>query len=175
MSEAIETDFDKAFDRLFRTEGGFTDNPKDPGNWTGGRVGIGQCKGTKYGIAANTYPDLDIKNLTRDGAKAIYYRDFWSQLLDAHPAVRYQAFDFAVNSGMSTAKRKLQVAVGVADDGHWGPLSASALAQMDLNDVLMRYMAQRLRYWARCSALKMAAGGWMNRAAEMLDYATQDN
>ena len=69
--------FDQAFDRLNGHEGAFSDDPKDPGNWTGGRVNVGELKGTKYGIAANTYGDLDIKSLTLDDAKKIYYRDWW--------------------------------------------------------------------------------------------------
>ena len=41
----------QAFDLLIGHEGGYTDNPKDPGNWTSGKVNQGQLKGTKYGIA----------------------------------------------------------------------------------------------------------------------------
>jgi lysozyme family protein len=80
-----------------------------------------------------------------------------------------------VNSGVATAVRKLQAAVGVADDGHWGPMSAKALAAMEVNDVLMRFMAQRLRYWVRCSAWPTMGAGWINRAAGQLDYAAMDN
>ena len=57
--------FDKAFELLIGHEGGYTTNPKDAGNWTGGKQGVGVNKGTKYGIAANSYPSLDIKNLTQ--------------------------------------------------------------------------------------------------------------
>ena len=32
--------FDKAFKLLIGHEGGFTDNRSDPGNWTGGKVGV---------------------------------------------------------------------------------------------------------------------------------------
>ena len=55
--------FEKAFERLIGHEGGYSTDRNDPGNWTGGKVGSGTFKGTKYGIAANTYPNLDIKNL----------------------------------------------------------------------------------------------------------------
>ncbi|WP_236513543.1 glycosyl hydrolase 108 family protein, partial [Escherichia coli] len=58
--------FDQAFKVTIGHEGSFTLNKNDAGNWTGGKVGVGQLKGTKYGIAANSYPNLDIKNLTLD-------------------------------------------------------------------------------------------------------------
>ena len=155
--------FDDAFTRLLGNEGGYTNNPNDPGGET------------NWGISKRSYPDVDIKNLTQEGAKAIYLRDFWNPIGDAHPAIKFQCFDFAVNSGIQTAIRKLQAAIGVADDGHWGPVSAAALAAMDVNDVLMRFMAQRLRFWVKCTAWPTMGGGWANRAATDLEYASQDN
>lgn len=156
-------DFDTAFDRLLGHEGGYSNRADDPGGET------------NWGISKRSYPDVDIKNLTRDGAKAIYLRDFWTPLAAAHPAVRFQAFDFAVNSGIQTAIRKLQAAIGVADDGHWGPISAAKLASMDLNDVIMRYVAQRLRFWAALATWDTFGKGWALRAAKNLEYGSEDN
>ena len=154
--------FDDAFTRLIGSEGGYSNNPADPGGET------------NWGISKRSYPDVDIKNLTRDQAAGIYLRDFWN-VVDADPAVKFQVFDFAVNSGVQTAIRKLQAAIGVADDGHWGPASAAALAALDTNDVLMRFIAQRLRFWVKCSAWPTMGAGWINRAATDLEYAAKDN
>jgi len=155
--------FDEAFTRLLGHEGGYVNDPSDPGGET------------KWGISKRSYPQLDIKNLTRDQAAVIYYKDFWEPLLNAHSAVKFQAFDFAVNSGISTALRKLQTVVGVADDGHWGPVSQAALEAMDLNDVLMRYVAARLRFWTSLSTWGSFGKGWALRAAGDLEYAAKDN
>ncbi len=155
--------FDDAFTRLLGNEGGYGNVPGDPGGET------------NWGIAKRSYPDVDITNLTQDGAKAIYLRDFWNPIGDAHPAIKFQVFDFAVNSSIQTAIRKLQAAIGVADDGHWGPASAAKLASMDVNDVLMRFIAQRLRFWASLSTWPTFGKGWANRAATDLEYATEDN
>lgn len=155
--------FDLAFTRLLGNEGGYTNNPNDPGGET------------NWGISKRSYPDEDIANMTQERAKVIYLRDFWNPIGEVHPAIKFQAFDFAVNSGIQTAIRKLQTAVGVADDGHWGPVSAAALAAMDRNDVLMRFMAQRLRYWAALSTWPQFGKGWAVRAAKDLEYASEDN
>ena len=45
--------FDEAFDRLISHEGGYSEDPRDSGNWTGGAQGVGQLKGTKFGIASS--------------------------------------------------------------------------------------------------------------------------
>lgn len=156
-------DFDIAFDRLLGNEGGYVNDPADPGGET------------NWGISKRSYPDVDIANLTREQAKAIYLRDFWNPLSDAPFAVKFQVFDFAVNSGIQTAIRKLQAAIGVADDGHWGPVSAAKLAAMDVNDVLMRFVAQRLRFWASLSTWGAFGKGWALRAATDLEYAAEDN
>lgn len=156
-------DFDVAFDRLIGHEGGYVNNPADPGGET------------QWGISARSYPHLNIRALTREQAKEIYRADFWDVLGDAHPAVKFQAFDFAVNSGIQTAIRKLQAAVGVADDGHWGPRSVAALKAMDLNDVLMRFAAQRLFFMTSLSTWTTFGKGWARRVAADLNYAAEDN
>jgi lysozyme family protein len=167
--------FDKAFSRLVSHEGGFTEDPKDPGNWTGGKVGVGVLKGTKFGIAANTYGHLDIKNLTLEQAKAIYLADFWDILGAAHPAIKFQLFDAAVNHGQSNAIRILQRAVKVGDDGEWGKVSQAALDAMDYQDVLLRFLAYRLKFWTALQKFDTYGRGWSNRCAENLLLAAEDN
>ena len=84
-------------------EGVYSTVRADPGNWTGGKVGKGELKGTKKGIAASAYPDLDIVHLTDAEIAAIYERDYWRPIrgdeLPAGPDL--MTFDFAVNSGTS--------------------------------------------------------------------------
>lgn len=154
--------FDTAFDRLMGNEGGYVNEPTDPGGET------------NWGISKRSYPDVDISNLTRDQAKAIYLRDFWTPLGATPDAVKFQVFDFAVNSGIQTAIRKLQAAIGVADDGHWGPVSAAKLADMPVSTVLMLFIAQRLRFWAALSTWSEFGKGWALRAAKDLEYAAED-
>lgn len=154
--------FDEAFDRLIGHEGGYVNHPADPGGET------------KFGISKRSYPDVNIRTLTVDGAKAIYRRDFWLPLADAHPAIKFQVFDFAVNSGTQTAVRKLQSAIGVADDGIWGPVSAARLAEMDVSDVIMLYVAERLDFWRKLKAWQTFGSGWAGRAAADLRYAAKD-
>ena len=161
----LNMDFTIAFDRLIGHEGGYVNNPKDPGGET------------NWGISKRSYPNVDIKNLTRDSAAIMYFNDFWRPLDDVNSAIKYQVFDFAVNGGLTVAIRKLQAAIGVADDGHWGPISSKTCAKMDVNDVLMLYNAQRLKFYTSLSAEKwnVFGKGWVNRVAGNLEYAAQDN
>lgn len=177
MLSKTSDDFSRFIERLLDHEGGFTDNPKDPGNWTGGAEGVGKLKGTKWGIAANTYPDLDIRNLTREDAKAIYRRDFWERARcdQMPPVVGFQLLDGAVNSGISQALRWLQRAVKVADDGRIGPVTLNAINCTDPNDIAMRFLAYRLDFLTRLKQWPDFGAGWARRIAANLHYAADDN
>lgn len=169
--------FEKAFERLIGHEGGYSTDRNDPGNWTGGKVGKGVLKGTKYGIAANTYPNLDIKNLTLEQAKAIYKKDWWDKLgaEQLHPAIVYQLWDFAVNAGKSRAVKELQQVVGVIDDGILGAKTIAAVKALSVTDVLILLTAERLRFYTSLTTWGTYGKGWTNRVAENLKYAAQDN
>jgi lysozyme family protein len=164
-------------DRLLSHEGGYTADSRDPGNWTGGRVGVGQLKGTKFGIAANTYPNLDIKNLTRTQAIAIYRRDFWeaAKCDKLAPVVAFQLLDGAVNSGIKQATRWLQRAVKVADDGMIGSMTLAAIRATDQNDIAYRFNADRIDFMTRLKNWPVHGAGWMRRIAGNLRFAAEDN
>lgn len=168
--------FGEAFDRLIGHEGKFTDDPKDKGNWTSGRVGVGELKGTKYGISAMTYPHLDIKNLNLADAKAIYLRDFWLRAASDQydGAIAYQVFDAAVNHGIGNAIRFLQRAAGVADDGAVGPMTLRAVQAMTVTDVLMLFNAERLEFYTKLSTWKTYGKGWARRIVGNLRYGAAD-
>lgn len=156
--------FDQAFDRLMGNEGGYVNLQRDPGGET------------NWGISKRSYPDVDIKALTRDGAKEIYRRDFWDKTgATLDDAVAFQVFDAAVNHGIQTAIRLLQRSLGAADDGHWGPHSQSAYEKLELNDKLLRFLAERLDFMRKLSTWPTFGAGWAGRIVANLKYAVEDN
>lgn len=169
--------FDKSFDRVVLHEGKFQADPKDRGNWTSGKVGVGELKGTKCGISAMTYPHLDIKNLTMDQIRAIYYEDWYMALgMDRfRPAMQYQLFDAAVQHGFPRAARILQRAVGTRPDGAIGPKTLEATRKVELNDLLMRFISKRIDFYTRISTFNEYGRGWMRRISHVLQFAAEDN
>ena len=102
--------FEFAFAKVVSVEGGYVDDPKDPGG------------ATKFGISQRSYPNVDIKNLTLDQAKAIYRADYWDAVSgDELPdPLSHLVFDAAVNQGVSPAQKMMQEALGVKVDGEIG-------------------------------------------------------
>lgn len=157
--------FDEAFDRLISHEGGYVNNPADPGGET------------QWGISKRSYPRVDIRSLTRDQAREIYRVDFWQRINGDRLAdgVAFQLFDFAVNSGIETAVRYLQRALGVADDGHWGAASQAAADATSESDAIMRLNAERLDFMTRLTNWPNASRGWARRIAGNLRYGAIDS
>lgn len=163
------TPFDVAFNFTVGQEGGFSKDPNDPGNWTSGIVNQGTLLGTKYGIAANSYPKLDIANLTLDDAKAIYKKDYWDKLpATLAPKAAGVVFDQAVNSGISRAIKILQATVGTPADGVWGPKSDSALLNYDQTNFTAKYCSTCILFYTSLSTFSIYGKGWMNRISKRL-------
>jgi len=158
------TAFTIAINRLLGNEGGYVANPNDPGG------------ATNWGISQRSYPNLDIASLTRDQAISIYKSDFWDKIDgDSMPSgVGFQVLDFAVNSGISTALRALQRAVGVADDGDFGPVSLAALKAQSPSDTIMKFLAERLIFMTGLSKWADFGKGWARRIAADLRYGAND-
>lgn len=124
--------YKKAFINLIKEEGGYVNDPTDPGGET------------KYGISKRSYPQLNIKTLTLKQASKIYFRDFYTPIRgDALPSdlVAQEVLEQAVNMGIKTAISFLQIvakSVGspIDVDGKLGPKTIAALKNIP-EDVLL--------------------------------------
>jgi lysozyme family protein len=152
------SDFDAAFDALIGHEGGYVNDPRDPGGET------------NWGISKRSYPAVNIKALTRDGAKAIYKRDFWDKVRgDELPyPVAFNLFDGAVNSGVIRSIMWMQAAAGVADDGKFGPITLGAILAADPDRLAARYNGLRLKFMTDLSTWPTFGKGWARRIAANL-------
>ena len=149
-------DFDAAFDRLLGHEGGYVNDPRDPGGET------------RFGVSKRSYPGEDIRNLTVGRAKAIYLRDYWAPMHcdDLPEDVRFELFDMAVNMGVKTATKCLQAAVGAPEDGVVGPVTLRALATAHPAWLLRSIQARRLLAYTDTKAWDTFGRGWVRRVAK---------
>lgn len=171
---ADDTEFVRAFAYVVGQEGVFGADPDDTGNWTGGKVGVGELRGTKYGISAAAYPSLDIANLTIQAARDLYYKDYW---LPAHcqflpTALAFCMFDCAVNQGVKRAVECLQRAAGVNDDGKFGPHSRAAVARLSPLDAVEYFQAERILEYTMAATWSKYRRGWMRRVIQTAVEAT---
>lgn len=159
----------RCLELVFGSEGGLSTIRSDPGNWTGGAVGKGDLKGTKFGISAASYPSLNIASLTLTQAAEIYRRDYWTEMRgELLPlGVDYAVFDYAVNSGVSRAVRALQGVVGTTKDGVLGPKTLGAAASKPAAQIISALCAQRLAYLKRLKTWPTFGRGWTTRVEKV--------
>ena len=161
--------FPQIFNRLIGHEGGYVNDPRDPGGETNWGI-------TKRTAQANGYQG-SMRAMTREQAYKIYYSAFWLRYqCDKMPeAVAFQFFDAAVNHGLGNASRMLQRAVNVADDGIIGNMTIAAIKKMAISDVIMRLNAERLEFYCKLSTFATFGKGWVRRVAGNLKYGAIDN
>jgi len=90
---------EKAMPVIFEHEGGYVNDPDDPGGET------------KYGISKRAHPAVDIKSLTKDEATEIYDCDYWCPIKGVYiedQDLATEILDYAVNVGVKTASVTLQ-------------------------------------------------------------------
>ncbi|MGL5294010.1 MAG: glycoside hydrolase family 108 protein [Aeromonas sp.] len=171
------SNFDSVFERVMGSEGGFQNSRDDRGNWTSGKVGVGELKGTKWGVSAMSYPHLDIKNLTKAEAKVIFKADWWDKYdMDrACSVMQYQLIDAIYNHGPKNAVKILQAAIGTTADGISGPNTIAAYKAIPTEDLSLRFLAARLEFFTNISTWGTFGKGWSRRVAECLRFAAGDN
>ncbi len=162
--------FARAIVRVLGDEGGYVDNPADPGGET------------KFGITKRQYPDLEIATLTQADAVAIYYRDWWQRYRysELPGPIGAKLFDLAVNIGPDHAVKCLQRALRacgrrVAEDGALGRETNTAVGAANQLAMLAALRAEAAGYYRALAALergrrpggdRVFLEGWLNRAYE---------
>lgn len=151
-------------DRVLIHEGGYSNDPADRGSET------------NFGISKASYPDLDIKALTKEGAIQIYRRDFWDSpgLSRLPSALGFQVLDASINQGLSRSIQWLQFVVGAKIDGVLGNETLAKLSGMPLESAVMAFIARRGQDYLENRQFSSFGHGWLTRLNENIQYAAQD-
>ncbi|WP_346666313.1 glycosyl hydrolase 108 family protein [uncultured Mailhella sp.] len=166
--------FEKAHAFVERMEGGFVDDPADPGGTTNYGVSLRFLKsqGLEVGdIDGDGDIDADdIRALTPERAAGVLRRTFWDVFpLDAVPdPLALAVYDTAVNMGVGQAKMLTQKALFIEADGRWGPLTWAAVkACSDPKAAALAMVERRRERYAALVRnnpdLRKFSRGWENR------------
>jgi len=166
---------------VLKWEGGYVENPADPGGATNKGVTLQTFAGCSVKLL-NVEPTLEnLRSLTDDQAAAIYRALYWNQVNGDQVALQDLANivgDFYVNAGRNASKLLQRVmnemgGTALAVDGVLGPASQQALAGLDQREVYRRYKAGRISYYQNLvrqqPGLKQFLQGWLNRVNSFPD------
>ncbi|MGJ7900875.1 glycoside hydrolase family 108 protein [Lysobacter sp. 1R34A] len=165
-------DFNEYFPQLLTFEGGYVDDPADPGGATNKGITLATFEAhaqSLLGIA----PTLDnLKALSNGQAAVLYKTLYWDPLYCDAIGLQCLAedlFDFQVNAGFH-AVLLLQTLLGppVKADGRFGPDTLAALHAADQAALYPAYRQGRIDYYQSLASehpvLQRFLPGWLKRA-----------
>ena len=153
--------FGKCMQFVFEVEGGYTDDPLDPGGAT--NLGI-----TFAELARWRHVDVtkdDVRVLKQDEAANIYRANYWNaSRCDVFPAgVDLMIFDAAVNTGNGQSARFLQRIVAVAQDGVIGPQTINMARTWLPSDLVEELSLARASFYQSLPTFGHFGRGWLDR------------
>ncbi len=164
----MDENFKLAVENVLFHEGGYVNNPVDPGGET------------KFGISKRSYPTLDIKNLTKDDAVNIYYNDYWlvnrlGEIINQDIATKF--LNLFVNMGKKSAGKVICRALRSCgfryDEQSVDPTELIKATNIitehnNVAELLASLRSETAGYYrtltAEKPALKVFLNGWLNRA-----------
>lgn len=175
-SEAEARLFARAFAHVLGVEGGYSEDPYDPGGPTNLGITLAEfARWRKVALGSANFSALkaELRQLSREEAQNIYRANYWDaaccSLLPAGVAVFH--FDCAVNQGVAAAARMLQQAASVAVDGVLGPVTIAAARAAASATLLNRYADARRAHYRSLSTFWRFGRGWLSRVDTTLALA----
>lgn len=168
--------FDLLFDYILIVEGGYSNDKYDKGGKT------------KYGIIESIARkhNLDVKTLTKEDAKEIYYQDYYlKNKIDRmkNKKIALSVFDWCVNSGSWGIKKAQQtlneLGYNLTVDGIVGIKTLHGLNSVDYIDFLKLYHQKQREFYNKIvknnPTQKVFLKGWLNRVSRKEEFLSNVN
>lgn len=168
--------FERALVHVLEMEGGWSDDPHDPGGPTNQGITLGvyaAFTGRTLDATNTEAVKGELRRIAPETVREIYLRRYWrpSRAADFEPALALMHFDTSVNHGLSAAARMLQEAAGATVDGEIGPETRAAVAARGIDRLLDAYAEiRRARYRALPHFWRFGRG-WLRRVDMTLERA----
>jgi uncharacterized protein (TIGR02594 family) len=170
--------FEHALAHILQMEGGWADDPYDPGGPTNFGITLATyAKDKGVAVTADNFAQLksELRSLRLDTVRRIYLESYWQPAACPvmPPALAFFHFDAAVNHGVLGAARLLQETVGAVIDGEIGPETLGKGASRPGPETLALYADVRRRHYRSLSTFWRFGNGWLARIDRTLAAALQ--
>ena len=161
----MKDNFEQCLALVLKHEGGFVNNPKDPG----GMTNLGVTKKVWEAYVGHPVDESAMRALGPQDVAPLYKKQYWDKISgDSLPfGVDYATFDMAVNSGVSRAAKTLQQVLGVAQDGQVGEATINACEAANPREIATAVCEKRLAFLQSLPTYGTFGRGWSNRVASV--------
>jgi uncharacterized protein (TIGR02594 family) len=175
-SSSASSLFEAAIAHVLEMEGGYTDDPYDPGGPTNKGIllrELAEWQGVSLDAFNTARLKGELRMISDETVRAIYQARYWrpAGCEALPPALAFIHFDAAVNQGVGTAIRMLQHAVGADADGEIGPLTRAAIMQTPVTKAIANYADIRRRRYRALKHFWRFGRGWLKRVDTTLTRA----
>lgn len=173
----MKENFENALRHLLKSEGGFTNDRRDPGNLLpDGRAGctmLGVTQASWEAFIGKRTTQEKMQQLTPEDVAPFYRKKYWDVIRgdDLPSGLDYLMFDFAVNAGCGRAIKVMQSALGVAVDGVIGRMTMQAINESDPESLIDVFSDSKEEYYRSLKTFETFGKGWTNRIAEVKTHA----
>jgi lysozyme family protein len=159
------SNWQKSFELMLKSEGGFVNHPSDPG----GMTNLGVTKATWENWVGRASDEAEMRSLTPEKVEPLYKKKYWDAVrADELPVgLDYLMFDFGVNAGPGRAIKVMQSAVGVTPDGGFGPLTLAAVQAIDPVELIEKFSQAKEDFYRSLGTFATFGKGWLNRVADV--------
>ena len=169
-------DFERALAHVLEMEGGYDDDPYDPGGPTNQGITLAEyARDRGVEVTADTLATLkaELKIIPPATVRRIYCDRYWLPACcsDLPAPLAFFHFDAAVNQGVTGAARMLQQSVGADVDAEIGPLTVAAAAAQPVPLTLARYGELRRAHYRSLGHFWRFGKGWLRRVDLTLERA----
>ena len=161
----MQNNFKNCLTLLLKSEGGYVNNPKDPG----GRTNLGVTQKTWEAWVGRESSEKEIKALTKDQVAPLYKAKYWTACYGPQLplGVDYAVFDAAVNMGVGRAVKLLQESLGCVPDGQIGPRTIQLIDQKKPQDVIEGFSNRKTSFYESLSTFATFGKGWLRRVEDV--------
>jgi len=165
----MNSNWQKSFELMLKSEGGYVNNPADPG----GRTNLGVTQATWESWVGRPSDEAEMRSLTPSKVEPLYKQRYWDAVRgdDLPVGLDYLVFDFAVNAGPGRAIKLLQTATGQTPDGAFGPITMSAVQAADPVILIIEFSHAKEDFYRSLAQFPTFGKGWLNRVADVRNKA----
>jgi uncharacterized protein (TIGR02594 family) len=172
--------FERALAHVLEMEGGYDDDPYDPGGPTNQGITLAEyARDRGIDVTAGNLAALkaELKAIPPATVRRLYRDRYWlaASCPDLPPPLALFHFDAAVNQGVAGAARMLQQTVGADIDGEIGPLTLAAVAAQPVTQMLGLYAEIRRQRYRGLGHFWRFGKGWLRRVDRTLELAQEIN
>ena len=155
----MASDYKECLDLVLKSEGGWVNNPNDPGGET--NLGVTKAVWEEY----VGHPVTTMKNLTKDDVAPLYEQKYWRACYgEVLPrGLDFLCFSFGINAGSGRSVKLLQQSLGLVSDGIIGPKVMQKLRESNIADVIKSFSESRREYYKSLKNFPIFGKGWISR------------